>query len=226
MTETVDSSRYTQFGYDSKARFASYWHQVQEVISAGPETMLEVGVGNGFVSNYLAQRGFRVTTLDVDHELDPDVVARACEMPFANRSFDMVACYQVLEHLPFESLPEALQEIHRVSKLQAVLSLPDCTPTCGFEIRLPLVRKLQILLPCPRLRASTGEIDSQHLWEIGAAGSPLRAVRQRIRDAGFRIEHCYRVFENPYHRFFVLRTATLDGAGQPGGVGLEERSPA
>ena len=34
--------------------------------------VLEIGVGSGFTANYLRSRGVQVTTLDIDHEKEPD----------------------------------------------------------------------------------------------------------------------------------------------------------
>jgi len=44
----------------------------------------------------------------------------------------------------------------------------------------------------------------QHHWEIGKAGYPLRKMMIEMQNAGFEINKTYRVFEMPYHRFFVL----------------------
>jgi SAM-dependent methyltransferase len=192
----------------------AYWHQILEIVSVHPQTVLEVGLGNGFVSRYLRQRGFAVTTLDIDPATGPDLTASVCAMPFSRLSFDVVACYEVLEHLPFEYFSTAICEIYRLTRLRAVISLPDCTPNCGFEIRIPWVRRLQILLPLPSLKPRVHHADSGHVWEVGAAGYPLGAVQERIRRTGFQISKTYRVFENPYHRFFVLG-ASPDSDGSP-----------
>ena len=49
------------------------------------------------------------------------------------------------------------------------------------------------------------KFDGKHYWEIGKAGYPLSKTLMRFKKAGFKIEKTYRVFENPYHRFFILR---------------------
>jgi len=48
------------------------------------------------------------------------------------------------------------------------------------------------------------KFDGEHYWEIGKEGYPLQKVMDEMRRAGFKIEKTYRVFEHPYHRFFVL----------------------
>ena len=40
-----------------------------------PKKVLEIGVGNGFVSNYLKQRKKDVVTADIDAGLSPNVVS-------------------------------------------------------------------------------------------------------------------------------------------------------
>jgi len=39
----------------------------------------------------------------------------------------------------------------------------------------------------------------------GRIDYPLSKIFNDIQIAGFKIEKTYRVFENPYHRFFILK---------------------
>ena len=44
----------------------------------------------------------------------------------------------------------------------------------------------------------------EHYWEIGKAGYPSSKIINDIQRAGFKIEKTNRIFEFPYHRFFIL----------------------
>ena len=110
MNIQVKKSHYFSSDYDSKERFISYWYQINEIITLEPHNILEVGVGNGFLSCYLKDRNYKVTTLDVDKKLKPDVVGSVLSMTFSSYSFDVIACYEVLEHLPYDSFSKALGE--------------------------------------------------------------------------------------------------------------------
>ena len=68
----VEAAHYSQPGYDDRIRFLTYWHQIHYIWSLAPQSVLEIGVGNSFVSNYLRQRGVNVFTLDIDASLRPD----------------------------------------------------------------------------------------------------------------------------------------------------------
>ena len=65
-TPQVEPSHYRNLVYDSKERYISYWHQIQTVVSAEPSSVLEIGIGNGFVHRELRRHGMQVTTLDAD----------------------------------------------------------------------------------------------------------------------------------------------------------------
>lgn len=205
MKPQVDRSQYFSESYDSKERFNSYWHQVKEIIKLSPKQVLEIGVGNGFVSWYLKARKISVTTLDIDKNLNPDVVGNVLEMPLTDESFDVVVCYEVLEHLPYKSFNRALAEIFRVSKSHVVLSLPDASRIYGFGLRRQRKGGRKILIPVPRFKKPVHKFDSEHYWEIGKAGYPLKRIADDIKKEGFEILATYRVFEQLYHRFFVLR---------------------
>ena len=127
MKSQVGSDHYSNKSYDAKERFISYWHQINEIRQLNPAKMLEVGIGNGFVTSYLRDKELNVTGLDIAYDLKPDVVGSVLAMPFIAESFDLVACYEVLEHLPYEDFLKALRELARVSQEDVVLSLPDVT---------------------------------------------------------------------------------------------------
>lgn len=198
----VDSDHYYK-NYDTKGRFCSYWYQIHEVVSLNPRSILEIGVGNRFFSDYVKKVGFDVSTLDIDKRLKPDFAGSIWNIPFCNRSFDVVACYEVLEHLPYNQFVTALKELNRVSRKYVVLSIPDAGPTYRIYMHFPKVREFKQVLPLP-WKSREHSFDGQHYWEIGKRSYPLKRISSDIEKAGFTIKKTYRTFENPYHRFFVL----------------------
>ena len=190
--------------YDSKERFVSYWHQIDEILERAPRTVLEIGPGSGFTSAYLRQHGIDVSTLDVNESLKPDYVGSVIDLPFPDDSFDMVACFEVLEHLPYESLPAALASIRRVAARYSVISLPDRSRTARIHIDIPRLLRVRKLFAPPQFARPHSGYGGGHCWEIGRVGFPLKRVTRDIEAAGFVIESTFRVFENPFHRFFRL----------------------
>ena len=200
----VEQKHYFNKTYDSKGRFISYWHQINEIINLPHNIVLEIGIGNGFVSKYLKDRKINVKTLDIDKRLNPDIVGSVLDIPFASESFDVVTCYELLEHLPYENFNKALSEIFRVSKFYAVLSIPDSGRVYQLYLHIPKVGIIKKLIPLPRLKKLNHKYDGQHFWEIGKAGYPLDKITDDNQKTGFKIEKTYRVFENAYHTFFIL----------------------
>ena len=74
--------------------------QILQIARLQPRRVLEVGIGNGFVSTYLRQMGIEVVTADINPALAPDVCAPLHELPerLAGQRFDVVSCCEVLEH--------------------------------------------------------------------------------------------------------------------------------
>jgi len=195
---------YKKYGfseYDHKSRWISYWHQIDEVLGLGPQSVLEIGIGGKVVSNYLKDRGIKVVTLDTDDNLKPDVTASVVKMPFGDDSFDVVLCAEVLEHLPFEKLEESLKELKRVSKKNIILSLPHFGHSLKFSFKIPLIkeRKLAARLALPIKHEFNGE----YYWEIGKKGYPLKKIRDIVKKY-FKIKKEFIPFENQYHHLFVL----------------------
>jgi ubiquinone/menaquinone biosynthesis C-methylase UbiE len=132
------------------------------------------------------------------------VVGSVLKLPFTSESFDVIACYEVLEHLPYSEFPKALKEIHRVSQKHVVLSLPDVTTVYRINLDLPRIRPIKRLVNHPLHRPVQHTFDGEHYWEIGKTGYPLKRIELDIRNAGLKIIKTYRVFEFYYHRFFAL----------------------
>ena len=88
----VKPDHYYKITYDTKERFCSYWHHMHAVLLLNPGEVLEVGIGNGFVSRYLRDRDVNVTTLDIDKDLKPDVEGAVLDIPFPKASLKVVMC--------------------------------------------------------------------------------------------------------------------------------------
>lgn len=200
----VKKSHYSPKVYDTKERLCSYWYQIEEVMKSNLLSVLEIGVGNGFVSSRLKTQGLDVTTLDIDKRLCPDNLGSVLSMPFEDDSFDLTACFQVLEHLPYSEFDTALSEIFRVTRSRVILSLPDVEriyKVCIEKYKASIFKKY---MEIPRRNKPVYKFNGEHYWEIGRQNYPFNRVYNDIRDIGFNIERTYRIFENPYHRFFVL----------------------
>jgi SAM-dependent methyltransferase len=92
-------------------------------------TVLEVGSGDGRVARRMAALGVRVVGLDVAERTlaragVPGVLGLASKLPFRDRSFDLVAASEVLEHIPDEDLPRAAAECARVARKYVLASVP------------------------------------------------------------------------------------------------------
>jgi ubiquinone/menaquinone biosynthesis C-methylase UbiE len=200
----VNPIQYDSQVYDSKERFISYWHQINEILSLKPKNVLEIGIGNGFVSKYLKSKGLNIITIDIDERLKPDVVGNGFRIPFIDRTFEIVACYELLEHLQYQNFCPVLKELCRVSKRNIIISLPDVTTVYRLNIELPRISPIKILIPHPLPRPVQHAFDGEHYWEIGKKGFSLKKIVGDIRKTGIKILKTYRVFEFYYHRFFVL----------------------
>jgi SAM-dependent methyltransferase len=201
----MKEDHYFDINYDNKERFFSYWHQINEILSLSAKEVLEIGKGNGFVSNYLLGRGTKLFTLDIDKGLIPDVVGTVREIPFCNEAFDIVACYEVLEHLPYEYFFDALKELYRVSRSYVILSLPDRSGRAyKFHFQIPKLGELKSLITIPRLKPIEWKFDGEHYWEIGTSGYSIEKIISQIEKLNFLINKNYRIYDFPYHRIFLL----------------------
>lgn len=197
------SNKYYDFVYESLPRWTSYWYQIHEVLSLQPKSVLEIGIGNQVVTQYLKDAGISVTTLDVEPTLKPDVIASVTSMPLPDENQDTVLAAEVLEHLPFEDFSKALKEINRVTRRFAVISLPHWGCVIAGMVKVPLLPWLRFVWKLPGFKRHV-ILKNGHYWEIGKRGHALGRIKRTMREAGFKVIKDYVIVEYPYHHFFVL----------------------
>ncbi|CAB5135683.1 hypothetical protein D3OALGA1CA_3520 [Olavius algarvensis associated proteobacterium Delta 3] len=201
----VDADFFFRLGSEKKGQFCSYWHQVDEIRRTRPDSLLEIGIGSGFFRDYTQKHGVSIFTLDIDIDLNPAISATVLQLPFRNDTFDLVVCFEMLEHLPFKYFPVALDEIRRVSKEKVVISLPhSINRVYRILLDLPKIGFKKGLFELKKTRFASLPHDDTHHWEIDIQGYPLSRITSSISNSGFNIDRSYRVFEKPYHHFFVL----------------------
>lgn len=117
----------------AEAKFRNPWalSTLQHYVGRADRTVLDIGCGAGFLTNFLAPRGYRVTgvdlsreSLDVARRHDKDGLvdyreADALNLPFNNGSFDAVFLMDFLEHT--EAPAQAILEASRVLKPRGLL---------------------------------------------------------------------------------------------------------
>jgi SAM-dependent methyltransferase len=120
---------------------ASHWERRQhryeearvaatvETVPAGVDSLLDVGCGDGRITNRLVERIPRVVGVDasaaalsyVDCENHQGPVD---QLDFPDDSFDLVSCLEVIEHLPDGVFEACLAEIQRVARRYVLISVP------------------------------------------------------------------------------------------------------
>ncbi len=168
-----------------------------------PESILEVGIGNGFTSTFLRKAGFAVTTVDINCALDPDICASIAEMKskLAGKQFDLLVCCEVLEHMPFHSFEASLAVFRSISP-RLYLTLPSYKRVFGFGgfLRVPFagVMKTSLMLDFPTKKT----LDKEHFWEVGSSSETNLVSIRKILCEYYEEVAIFRYFLNPYHIAF------------------------
>lgn len=195
-------SYYTDESNFSPEHLYSMSYQIRQLHSFRPKRVLEIGIGNGFVSTFLRQSGIEVVTADINPALNPDVCAPLHELPqhLQGERFDVVSCCEVLEHMPFEEFGRNLDVIRGLAP-EAFISLPGHFPWMGVMGRLGIHNRfmdlsLGLRIPCRR-RLTDG-----HFWEIASEWRTRRsALVAQMRERFAQVDSD--VFPmNRYHFYF------------------------
>ncbi len=203
-----DSSDYKEPSYDDKGRFHSYYYQVKFIMELEPESVLEIGVGNKTLINYLRQHGINIKSCDIDKDLEPDFVGDVRNLPFKDNEFDVVCAFQIIEHIPWVDIPNALKELKRVSRNYVIISIPFTAVTIEAMIKSSIFMHLfktwtfSFLINLEFITRKW-KYNGIHYWEMGKKNYPRKMVRSLINKY-FTIVKEKKV-EFSYQYFFVLK---------------------
>ena len=198
----VNKNHYDFSKYVNKERFMSYYYQLKYIYNLNSKNILEIGPGNNFLKNNLKEH-FNIKTLDIDQNLKPDFVGSIDKIPLKNNSFDLIVCFQVLEHLPFNKFEVALKELKRVSRKDVLISLPYSGEDIGFQLKIPFLGIFSISKRISKFYKKH-KFDGQHYWEIGKKGYSKSKIIKILKKY-FIIKEIKNPYENKYHIFFKLR---------------------
>lgn len=168
-----------------------YWHQVDLIRSVLEEgdRILEIGVGTGFTSNYLKTKGYKVVTLDIDPEKNPDIVANIVECNL-DEQFDHVIAFEVFEHIPFEEFKTVLKKLHGICRKNLLISVPR-NEKIWFKLTVELPGRKRIGFRIATKRKKI--ISRHHHWEIDYPPFSRHAVEETFKKCGYSIEFYRRV---------------------------------
>ncbi len=188
----VDSSHYWNESYICRERFLHYREQFVAMMRLKPSSVLEIGPGPGLLSSMLKCICGKVVTLDFAEDLNPDIVADIKSIPLENASFDVVCSFQVLEHIPWNEVSDAVREMARVAKKYVLFSVPD-----NNMMRTPIVSIRFTLLEHSTgytlTRKSHNGVSNpkEHHWEIGINGVSAEDLEEIISKAGMSLINCW-----------------------------------
>lgn len=162
-----------------------YWHQ-QELISnyiKKDDSILEIGVGSKFTSNYLKSRGYNITTIDIDKDKDPDIVANIVNHKF-DKKFDHILAFEIFEHIPFEDFKIALKNISNNCNKNLFISLPRNEKhwfRLSLDFKIFQIKNFQITTKRNKIKSK------YHYWEVDYKNHTKKNILRLFNESGFSL---------------------------------------
>ena len=198
-----DEHYYDFLTYVNKKRFISCYYQLRYIYDINPKNILEIGVGSDLLKKFVRDT-FSYKTLDISKTLKPDIVGDVVKLPLKDNVFDLIVCFQTLEHLPFSEFEPALKEIARVSRKDVLISLPYSSTSLYLEAKLPFLKDkiLRCGVRIPHFFRKHS-FDGQHYWEVGRKGYSIKTIKKSF-EKFFNVKETFNPTDNTYHLFFRL----------------------
>lgn len=179
-----------------------YWHQLDLIINQSGldigSKVNEIGIGNGLASGYLRKLGFEVTTIDIDKDKKPDIVAdiTAFEFPKA----DLYAAFEVFEHIPIEKARDVWAKLAKKGIRQIAISLPYAYRTyLRLDMWSPFFGDKSFQIGRKRNYIHS----KHHFWELGYNGNTVKSIIDDMASIGYISKLNYR-FRSHHFFLFIL----------------------
>lgn len=122
------SAQHTWENYDPRGKVLLRLNKIRALIPPDVRSILDVGCGNGIITNALAEN-YAVTGLDpsstaLSYVHGPSVQASISSIPCGDRSFDLASCNEVLEHLSTSDFEQGISELKRVARSYLLIGVP------------------------------------------------------------------------------------------------------
>ena len=190
-------------------RFSSTRLQLTSVTELGDSvsSILEGGPGNGFFSTNATSLGYVVKTADIKTWSNPDYLGDFREIDIPER-FDLVAAFEMLQHIPYRELPATLRKLASLSNRYVLISVPAHVHRFELTVEIPGMlaprrfglgwlqgrHSLSFRWEWPRGRDPSksdweGREDywNPHYWEVGRKSFPKSRLLGDIESSGLRI---------------------------------------
>ena len=127
----------------------------------------EIGPDSGYFSSIAKSLGYDIKTADIKSETDPDYPGDFREVEIPGK-FDLVAAFEMLQHLPYDELTATLEKIASQSNRYVFISVPARVHRLALTVEIP-----RMLTP---IRLGLGWLRGPHsllnTWEWPRAADP------------------------------------------------------
>lgn len=131
-TNNIWNKKYFWQNYQTSTN--DYEDRIKAIFKIIPEdvkSIIDIGCGKGEVMNFLSTSKNKINLLAVDitsinkSKIKSDfLISSLPDIKVKNKSFDLVSCLEVLEHLSNDIFDESLKELSRIAKKYIIIGVP------------------------------------------------------------------------------------------------------
>ena len=127
----MDNEKYYEsFDWNSFNKLPVNAKNILNLIPKDVKNIIDIGCGNGLITNILHEKGFDVLGVDRSENAlkfvkSPILKSNCDSIQVKDKSFDLVLSSELLEHLEDDVFKKTLNEIDRISSKYILISVPN-----------------------------------------------------------------------------------------------------
>ncbi len=173
------------FKLEDEMHWRLYWYQQKllEKRIASNERIAEIGVGSMFTYNYLKSKGFNISSIDIDENKNPDVVANIVECNKSKLNYDVILAFNIFEHIPYNEFISVIKKLKTTNVKKIFICVP-INRKIIFECKIRLGRFIEkdLIITWPKNEITT----PTHHWELRYKMYLTQKLIYTFQDIGYQ----------------------------------------
>lgn len=195
---------------EKETHWRAYWLQ-QKIIEneiKKTDSILEIGKGTGFCSDYLKSKGYNVSTIDIDANKNPDIIGNIADYDFPEK-YDHIIAFEIFEHIPFDVFKQVLPKIKKCISKSLILSVPEGSISLMLlDIRFPIIKHIRFGIRLQQRYLPSFlriKLSKYHHWELNYNSEySLNSIKKILNQNDLKVDIHRRSHFNK-HNFFVIK---------------------
>jgi len=185
---------------ESQNHWQMYWYQLELIQNniTTKDHIVEIGVGTRLIYNYLKNRNFQISSIDIDPVKRPDYVENIVNIDVLPEDCNTILAFNIFEHIPYEDFRMLINKFNSWNVNKVFIGLPYNRKIL-FSIHLQVGRFLNKIFHISIRKRKI--LTQNHHWELDFKHYTKKRIITDFNNADYLCDSFFKYRNNAYFYF-------------------------